>query len=351
MLRDPRYWTFHSFIVLLIAGLLELEDQLEQGQQPSVSEFLVDVAVFSVVISFISWLSLQVVRLLNALMPWESSLFKRFAVEMMIILSMVSVLTLVASGIKNVFFFDDPEFNAPDFGFEIMALIMLIITTFLVFAYHEFISLSSAKESLELKNEVLQKQHYLAKYEALKNQLNPHFLFNSLNALSSLIYRDTEKADMFIKKFSEVFRYVLEINKERLVPLKQELRFLESYLFLQKIRYDHQLVIYQQVEAGAFQKLLPPLSLQLAIENAIKHNIISNHQQLHIWIEGTANELVIRNNYQPNNSLNESLGLGQNNLCEKYVLLGKRAPQFFLKDNFYQVHLPLLDTAAWNVYS
>jgi LytS/YehU family sensor histidine kinase len=197
----------------------------------------------------------------------------------------------------------------------------------------------------------LQKQHYLAKYEALKNQLNPHFLFNSLNALSSLIYRDTEKADMFIKKFSEVFRYVLELNKERLVPLKQELRFLESYLFLQKIRYDHQLVIYQQVEAGAFQKLLPPLSLQLAVENAIKHNIISNHQQLHIWIEGTANELVIRNNYQPNNSLNESLGIGQNNLCEKYVLLGKRAPQFFLKDNFYQVHLPLLDTAAWNVYS
>ncbi|MFN7652966.1 MAG: histidine kinase, partial [Cyclobacteriaceae bacterium] len=200
MLRDPRYWTFHSFIVLLIAGLLELEDQLEQGQQPSVSEFLVDVAVFSVVIFFISWLSLQVVRLLNALMPWESSLFKRFAAETVIILSLVSVLTLVASGIKNMFFFDDPEFNDPDFGFEIMALIMLIITTFLVFAYHEFISLSSAKESLELKNEVLQKQHYLAKYEALKNQLNPHFLFNSLNALSSLIYRDTEKADMFIKK-------------------------------------------------------------------------------------------------------------------------------------------------------
>ena len=134
MLRDPRYWTFHSFIVLLIAGLLELEDQLEQGQQPSVSEFLVDVAVFSIVIFFISWLSLQIVRLLNALMPWESSLFKRFAAETVIILSMVSVLTLVASGIKNMFFFDDPEFNDPDFGFEIMALIMLIITTFLVFA-------------------------------------------------------------------------------------------------------------------------------------------------------------------------------------------------------------------------
>ena len=188
----------------------------------------------------------------------------------------------------------------------------------------------------------------MIKYEALKSQINPHFLFNSLNVLSSLIYQDTAKSDEFIKKFSEVFRYVLELNQEKLVKVKRELKFLDSYFFLQKIRYGDNLKLHKKIDAEVLNMEIPPLTLQLVVENAIKHNVISNEQQLNISIENNGSSLIVSNNCQYRGNLNGSTGIGQKNLIEKYSLIGERTPEFYVKDDRYISQLPLIKEASWS---
>ena len=188
----------------------------------------------------------------------------------------------------------------------------------------------------------------MIKYEALKNQINPHFLFNSLNTLSSLIYQDTGKSDQFIKKFADVFRYVLELNQEQLVPVKREISFLDAYLFLQKFRYGEALLVEKSLSSDLLNAKIPPLSLQLVVENAIKHNVISQQQPLRICIESDQNTLVVKNNYQHRENLGESTGIGQKNLIEKYRLINMPLPEFSLNGDEYHVRLPLIDKElAW----
>lgn len=349
-LLDRRYWIYHGFITLIVASLLTIEDVLE-GQQLVWYAILSDVLVYFVVVSLLSLLAMAIVKMLNKLMPWEATLFWRFLAESFIMVAIVLLFTVLASVTVNLLGdYDGSAEPDDDMGFEFLALVMSSISGFMVFAFHEFMILSVDKESLKFKAELLQKQNYLAKYEALKSQINPHFLFNSLNVLSSLIYRDTQKSDQFIKKFSEVFRYVLELNREKLVPVKKELKFLESYLFLQKIRYGDQLEIHHHISADVLNKYIPPLSLQLVIENALKHNVISEELKLHIYLENTEDEIVVRNNYQFRDSVGGSTGIGQKNLTEKYTLLAEKLPQFYIADGFYFTRLPVLAHALWNEY-
>jgi len=213
----------------------------------------------------------------------------------------------------------------------------------MLFAFHEFINLSEDNELLSQEATELQKQNYITRYEALKNQINPHFLFNSLNVLSSLIYKDAILSDQFIRKFSEVFRYVLELNQEPLVPLKQELKFLESYIFLQKISYGECLKMHQKIDAEVLNNQIPPMSLQVVVENAIKHNIISDDFPLTIEIVTEGQNLFIRNNYQIRNTTIQSTGIGQKNLFERYKMLQEDLPDFYLEDNWYVAQLPLIE--------
>lgn len=349
-LLDRRYWIYHCFITAIITALLTVEDFLE-GQPLVWYAILSDVLVYLVVVSSVSLLALAIVKTLNRVMPWEATLFTRFLMESFFMVAMVLAFTVGASLVVNALGkYRGSAGSDDDMGFEFLALVMFSITVFMVFAFHEFMILSVDKESLKFKAEVLQKQNYLAKYEALKSQINPHFLFNSLNVLSSLIYRDTQKSDQFIKKFAEVFRYVLELNQEKLVPVKRELSFLESYLFLQKIRYGDHLEIHHHISAEILNKFIPPLSLQLVIENALKHNVISEDLRLHIFLENTDDEIVVRNNYQYRDSINASTGIGQKNLSEKYALLAEKLPQFYVENGFYFTRLPVLTHALWNEY-
>jgi len=207
--------------------------------------------------------------------------------------------------------------------------------------------LSSDKANLKLTNALLQKQSYMSKYEALKNQVNPHFLFNSLNVLSSLIYVDPAKADIFIKKFSDVFRYVLELNQERMVTVKRELAFLDAYLYLQKIRFGDNLLIHKCLDSIALDSSIPPLTFQLVVENAIKHNVITDNYKLNIWIENDEDYIIIKNNYSFRASNGNSTGIGQKNLVEKYSLIAKGQPTFTVEDNYYKVSLPLIKEMQW----
>ncbi|MFT6866593.1 MAG: LytS/YehU family sensor histidine kinase [Cyclobacteriaceae bacterium] len=188
----------------------------------------------------------------------------------------------------------------------------------------------------KFKNESLQ-----AQFESLKNQVNPHFLFNALNALSSLVYDDQRKAVEFIKKLSEVYRYVLDKQGMELVPLDDELAFLKNYVFLQQIRFGENLKLNIDIISNA--GMVPPISLQILVENAIKHNVISESKPLHIEIVVQADHCMVKNNIQEKLT-KDSTGIGLNNLKERYGFLSKKEVIIEKTIKDFIVKIPVLKT-------
>jgi len=195
----------------------------------------------------------------------------------------------------------------------------------------------SATEAAQLKSEQLSRQ-----YQSLKDQLNPHFLFNSLNVLTTLVYEDADKSAEFIQRLSKIYRYVLEVQNEELVPLERELSFARNYLDLYKVRFGESLKFILEVDDH--QPLnLPPLSLQLLLENAIKHNITSSADPLQISIEKKDDELWITNTFQPKLTQEiESTGVGLDNIKKRYSLISDRKIIISHTENSFIVILPLL---------
>lgn len=187
----------------------------------------------------------------------------------------------------------------------------------------------------------VQKENLQSQFEVLKSQINPHFMFNSLNVLSSLINTDVTKAQLFIDEFSQIYRYVLETIEQTVVTLNKELNFMRSYLFLQQIRYGTSLTYTVDIIAEHLELLVPPLSLQVLLENAIKHNIVNEEKPLRIEIFGKGDFLVIKNPIQPKVS-GTSTGLGLKNLVKRYALVSKVEPHFRIENNYYIAQIPLI---------
>jgi hypothetical protein len=198
---------------------------------------------------------------------------------------------------------------------------------------------NAAIEAEQLKSENLASQ-----YQSLKDQLNPHFLFNSLNVLSNLVYESPDKSAAFIQQLSKIYRYVLEVQEEELVSVEKELGFAENYLSLQKIRFEKSLEY--TIEANKYQgHFLPPLSLQLLLENAIKHNIISMEQPLKIMVVQKKDTLLVKNRLQP--KLTQEVvgnGIGLSNIEKRYAILSERKPRILQTEKEFIVELPLLKT-------
>lgn len=195
----------------------------------------------------------------------------------------------------------------------------------------------------EINAEKLRAENISSQFEALKNQVNPHFLFNSLNVLTSLVYHDQDKAALFIKRLSDVYRYVLEQKGNDLVNLGKELDFVKSYLFLQKIRFGDNL----KIDIGSFAEGIynvAPLSVQMLVENAIKHNVISKEDPLDIKITFTEQgQLVVSNNLQKKNVIEgESQGIGLENIKQRYAYLTDGQVVVEKENGQFTVKIPLI---------
>jgi sensor histidine kinase YesM len=190
------------------------------------------------------------------------------------------------------------------------------------------------------------KSHKLAsQYQSLKDQLNPHFLFNSLNVLSHLVYEDADKSAAFIQQLSKIYRYVLEVQHEELVSLEDELAFARNYLNLQKIRFGEGL-LFEIEDMEVKNQMVPPLSLQLLLENAVKHNIASISNPLKLLLKIENGYLIVSNNLQRKLSpAAESGGVGLSNICERYKLLSQLQPIIEENEATFVVKLPLLKTS------
>ena len=193
----------------------------------------------------------------------------------------------------------------------------------------------------ELNSAQLQKESMQAQFDSLRSQVNPHFLFNSLNALTNLIYDDPDKAARFVKQLSEVYRYVLDTQGKEVVPLDDEVKFLKSYLFLQQIRFGDKLKVDLDLNASNVQ--IAPLVLQMLVENAIKHNIVSTEQPLTIKIFRDATGIVVQNNIQKKMVLPEdSKGIGLENIKKRYSFLAQNKVEVRDDNKSFIVKLPVL---------
>ena len=188
-----------------------------------------------------------------------------------------------------------------------------------------------------------------AKHSQLKQQLQPHFLFNSLNVLKSLIKRFPEQAEDYLEKLSEFLRFSINANMQTLIPLKEELELVTNYLHMQQVRFGNALNFNINIPSS-LQGKVPVYSLQLLAENAIKHNVLTNANPLNIFINGNKEKKIISlsNNLQPKSTIDETNGVGLTNLSERYKLLGNYDISIIKTDNEFTVAIKVLENESSN---
>ncbi len=208
-----------------------------------------------------------------------------------------------------------------EINFPIMTTTSLLSNILFVMLIEIYVYYNNKMEA-ERRAAEAEKENISYQFAALKKQLNPHFLFNSLNVLSSLIYHDANKANIFTKKLSAIYRYLLNTDKRSLVRLDEELEFVKDYIFLQKIRFGENIQVEIKNETQELQSYVVPASIQILVENAIKHNQATKDCPLKINIEIKNNCIVVSNNLQLLPDMKKN-GIGLTNLSKQYELQNK----------------------------
>lgn len=223
-----------------------------------------------------------------------------------------------------------------------LTIILLVTATIAGLGYEFFYSFEKWKESI-IENERLQKLQAQSELSVLKSQVNPHFLFNSLNSLSSLISDDAEQAERYLNEMTKVYRYLIRNNQVELTSLTNELEFINSYFHLLKTRYGGGIEMQISILPEHEEFLLPPLTLQLLVENAVKHNAVLKDQPLVLKLfSNSKNELILTNNLQKKTIQVDSTKIGLNNISSKYRLLKQPDIQIHETDTAFTVVLPLI---------
>lgn len=218
----------------------------------------------------------------------------------------------------------------------------LFSTAAIVSIYEALMYWTKLKQQLVI-TERLQKENAQAQLDSLKNQVNPHFLFNSLNTLAGIIPEDSEKAVQFVQQLSTLYRHLLDLNDKQVVTLEEELVLLNSYLFLIRTRFDNSIDIRLNISEESKHLYLIPLSLQMLVENAVKHNIISKKKPLHIHIYTSEDgHVCVHNNFSPKQQPVEGTGTGLSNINNRFLLTFDRQIEVQKTHEFFEVKIPLI---------
>jgi len=314
-------------------GFYHVQGLLDFLSRFTIGSFLSLIAAF-----LIAYPDLLVIKFLEQKFNWERDLLKRLSIQFIFTIVIAIVVSSIITTLSN---FIRPYQEGFINVLSLNALIFSVFNILMMIFLEAWIFYIEGAES-KRKSESLEKELSEIKYEVLKNQLNPHFLFNSLNVLSGLIARDTSKSQLFIDEFANIYRYILESIEKQVVTVKQELDFAKSYIFLQRIRYGEFVNLDIELSANVLESGLPPLTLQLVLENAIKHNRISKDKPLTITIRDFEDRIEVTNNLQTKIYRDTSTGLGQSNLTKRYKLISNDLPEFYIVNSTYKVILPLI---------
>lgn len=217
----------------------------------------------------------------------------------------------------------------------------LWITLSIVITFHAFYFFARLQQE-KVKEQQVIAGTASAKFDALKNQLDPHFLFNSLNVLTSLIEENPDNAQKFTTALSKIYRYVLEQKNKDLISVDEELAFAKTYMSLLKMRFEDSIIFEIPEQATNPESKVVPLSLQLLLENAVKHNMVTTRQPLYIKIYEDRGNLVVENNLQPKQIVKKSSGVGLENIKQRYALLTQKKVTINQEAQRFAVAIPML---------
>lgn len=280
-------------------------------------------------------------RFLDKLFPWDDNPKRRVlwgvicSVIFNVLLLIVAMCFLVAV-IKG-----QPVADAfsKNYAFTyVLAFLITVITSLIVYSVAFFKEI----QEQNLVNEKLRKEKVQAELNTLKAQVNPHFLFNNFNVLSGLIEEDPDKAQKFLGGLSKIYRYVLEQRNEDLTTLSEELSFAKQYMELHQTRFENNVRMEVSISEEQQKLKIPSLSLQLLLENAIKHNAFDAEQPLVIKITGDESSLQVSNNMKKRKQLNGTSGMGLENIRERYKLRGVEGFEVSESAGLFTVNLPLV---------
>ncbi|MDQ0592266.1 two-component system LytT family sensor kinase [Chryseobacterium ginsenosidimutans] len=290
---------------------------------------------------------------LNKKLPWSEATTKRAIISIVSILIANTILVYFCNYMNFVIFqkaATTEEYFSGKYNYInwFTINVALLISAFLhARGFMEELKKTSKKEVVEQK---LIAKSANAQFESLKNQLDPHFLFNSLNVLSSLIDENPRQAQKFTASMSKIYRYVLEQKDKELVTVEDELEFAKTYCDLLKTRFEDSVDFVFDVKKEDYRRFVVPLSLQLLLENCIKHNFATSSKPLIIKIFSENDTLCIENNLQAREQIKESAGIGLSNIVQRYSLLTKRNVFIEKSKDYFKVKLPVL-SAKPNVVS
>lgn len=271
--------------------------------------------------------------------PWERSPSLTLTIQVLASVSFAALAIFVVNVVFYKFYYKASiKENFGELLYQMtieLGIAMLITTLFYVKGF--FVSWRKAAVSEErYKQEALQLQ-----YETLKSYVNPHFLFNSLSVLSSLVEKDTVKSQLFIRQLSDIYRYVLEQKSKELVLLETELDFARSFINLHKIRHGENLNVEMDISDNS--GYIVPLSMQILLENAFKHNVISEEEPLEVKVWRDHDFIIVQNRIRKKKTIETGGGTGLETIVNQYKFISSRTLLICEDDGYFTVHVPILD--------
>ncbi len=340
--KRAKYFSIISTIIFIIGSSTIIGIFIQGSRLFSSFQHYFNYASFGWAFGFAFWLGhLAIGTYTKKKLDWTKNLKKANVISL---LMYIIYGVIVCSSIPFLFDRFVLEMTGQDLFINvlIMALMIFSLDLIVIAIFYSTYLTKYWKKSIEA-NEELKRENLLAKYEALKNQVNPHFLFNSLNTLSGVVEQKPELATDFIKKLSDIYRYVLEQNDKELVTINDEMKFVEDYIFLSKMRFGEALIFnYLLPDKNTIQ--IVPLGLQMLVENAIKHNIISDKKPLKIEMEIEQGYVIVKNNLQKKKTINSGKEpLGLKNLKKRYKYLTDASVEVIELDSAFIVKLPIIE--------
>lgn len=287
------------------------------------------------------WLSNRLLtKQLDKRLPWLVHGNKRFYWQLISGILLSLVLINVSYLILKLGLTQDPPDEEQILSMNLLGLLLLLPVISINFG----IQFLSNWKTAQLKAEEFQKETIKAELTTLKNHLDPHFLFNNLNILSSLIAVNPDLSQTYLEKFAEVYRSILKSSKEELISLNDELKFIASYLYLLEIRFEDTIQTFIDIDSKDHKKYLPPLTLQMLIENAIKHNTISETKPLKIHLTSQNGFISVKNNLQSKKVEDRHHShTGIENIRKRYAYFTEKEVQVFHNAEHFIIKIPLVE--------
>lgn len=345
-MRKPKTWLrtlgLGALIGLLFVGLGYVIDPLGSGPDRIGWPYAAIVVLYGVVLTAVNR-GLQ--GFLDTRYPWDRMPRKRYISGILgSVLATVGTFFLLQWITAVILKKQDARqfISGQSLGEYALVLVLTLIISFIFHAFKRF----RIRQEKQVAEQKILAGSAAASFDALKNQLDPHFLFNSLNVLSSLIEENPPQAQKFTTALSKVYRYVLEQKNKELVPLDEELRFARTYIDLLKMRFEEGIIVEIPEKAQDPEAMIVPLSLQLLLENAVKHNIVGEDRPLTISVSEGNGNLVVENGIQIKQAVREGAGVGLRNIRQRYALLTPREVTVEKTANTFRVSLPVMHKAT-----